>query len=95
MCATHCPPCSILLVMALHAVKPFNQECLFRIGHLSKVGRMQGVRAVVTLNEDFEMFISTEQYKVYCLCLLPETIAIMLSSKTSSRHVFRMCASVQ
>jgi hypothetical protein len=27
-------------------------------------GRMQGVRAVVTLNEDFEVFISTEQYKV-------------------------------
>lgn len=24
----------------------------------------QGVRAVVTLNEDFEVFISTEQYKV-------------------------------
>jgi len=25
----------------------------------------QGVRAVVTLNEDFEVFISTEQYKVW------------------------------
>lgn len=26
----------------------------------------QGVQAVVTLNEDFEVFISTEQYKVGC-----------------------------
>lgn len=25
---------------------------------------VQGVRAVVTLNEDFEVFISSEQYKV-------------------------------
>ena len=27
----------------------------------------QGVKAVVTLNEDFEVFISSDQYKV-CLC---------------------------
>ena len=31
---------------------------------------LQGVTAVVTLNEEFEVFITSEQYKVGCLCIL-------------------------
>lgn len=40
----------------------------------------QGVRAVVTLNEDFEVFISTEQYKVWWLLSVAQLSCKRLAS---------------
>ena len=63
----HSPTCSVThqLACPTHLLHSFTVRPTICVQNVMKLFlHQQGVRAVVTLNENFEVFISTEQYRV-------------------------------